>query len=111
MCRNGERGGVGRAARLMENLPPSHWSREFIWERTVRLREFVRLREELGLEEAHAPPPDPEDEQDRAEIARALADAEKMQEAMWEGTTIDDYLGEAASIEAEHRLVLAGGRV
>ena len=93
VCHDGEQGGIARAARLLENLPPSHWSREFVWERTLRLKEFVRLREYLGLEgqTASAPSADPLIEQEHAEIALAV---DKAEEEVWHGD-IDLWLDEA----------------
>jgi hypothetical protein len=105
ICRDPDQGGIARAARLLENLPLSHWSRAFVWGRTLRLKEFVRLREYLGLEgEIAAPvltsPPDPQAEQEHTEIANALAEAK---EAVWQGDILE-WLDDAGGDGPAQRL-------
>ncbi len=105
ICRDPDQGGIARAARLLENLPLSHWSREFVWGRTLRLKEFARLREYLGLEGevaaiVLAPPPDPQAEHEHTKIANALAEAK---EAVWYGDILE-WLDDSAGDGPAQRL-------
>lgn len=41
-------GGISSAAQLLETLPERHWARRYVWTRTLKLKEFARLREALS---------------------------------------------------------------
>lgn len=51
LCHHEQEGGLARAAELLSLMPDWHWSRDYVWNETLQLKEFSRLRERLGVDD------------------------------------------------------------